>query len=322
VDPKIYSVGNIVFTRQAVQSDASQGWVDKLTYPFTGPWWIVAKLQGASYKIEHCSTKKTEKRHASDLSPYPPKLIPLQPFNGADNQYRQLYKQMSKNPCIQAGIKGFEPPMPLKVSAQFLTTDQSLDFSWPTLAKLNEELFPYPWSFGEEFDANLTSNTESVSQGFYMGPPPLAPKNSAPTIPPANVLTKKIIASSDQLFLISNRIGSGNVQEWCLVQVAFNATVSLYSSCLMDGRYLVDFYLPHPSDFHYNAINRQFWLQYHSQEDIISPTSSAYTHYILPSKTSEAYACQHHLQVFEPHSLGHLYLRTIQLCYHSRSQES
>ncbi len=63
----------------------------------------------------------------------------------------------------------------------------------------------------------------------------------------------------------------------------------------MDSHYLMDFYLPHPSDFHYNAINRQFWLQYHSQEDIIGPTSSAYTHYIWSLETSEAYACQHHL---------------------------
>jgi hypothetical protein len=118
---------------------------------------------------------------------------------------------MSKHPYIQAGIKDFESPMPFKVSAQFLTTDQSLDFSWPTLAKLNEDLFPYPWSFGKEFNANLTGNTEIVSQGFYMGPPPSAPMYSAPTIPPANVLAKPIIASSDQLFFISHSIGLGNV---------------------------------------------------------------------------------------------------------------
>jgi hypothetical protein len=170
--------------------------------------------------------------------------------------------------------------MSFKVSAQFPTTDRSLDFSWPTLAKLNKDLFLYPWSFGKEFDANLTCNMEIVSQGFYVGPPPLEPKYSAPTVPPANVLAKLIIAHLDQLFFILHPIGSGNVQEWSLVQVAFNATESLYSSCLMDSHYLVDFYLPHPLDFHYNAINKWFWLQYHSQEDIIGPTSSAYTHYI------------------------------------------
>ncbi len=216
-DPKIYSVGDIDFARQAVRSDASWGWVDKLPYPFTGPWQIVAKLLGTSYKIKHFSMKKTEKQHASDLSPYPPKLIPLQPLNDADNQYGQLHKQMSKNPYIQAGIKGFEPPMLFKVSAQFLTTDRSLDFSWSTLAKLNKDHFPYPWSFGKDFDANLTSNMEIVSQGFYTGPPPSAPKYSAPTIPPANVLAKQIMLvqikfSSYRTLLAQATFESG---AWC-----------------------------------------------------------------------------------------------------------
>ena len=77
--------------------------------------------------------------------------------------------------------------------------------------------------------------------------------------------------------------------------MAFDATMSLYSSCVVDGRYLVDFYLPHPSDTRYNAINKRFWLQYHSHDDIVGPTSSALTHYIRPSDTSEAYAKRHRL---------------------------
>ena len=40
-----------------------------------------------------------------------------------------------------------------------------------------------------------------------------------------------------------------------------------YSSCLINGQYLVDFYIPHPSDYRYNAIlNQRFWLQYHSRD--------------------------------------------------------
>ncbi len=139
--------------------------------------------------------------------------------------------------------------MPFKVSAQILTTDWSIDFSWPTLAELNEDLFPYPWSYGKEFDGTLIGDTDIVPQGFFIGPPPLAPKYSAPMIPPTNVLAKQIIASSDKLLFILHSTGSGKVQEWRLVRVAFNATVSLYTSCLMDGHYLVDFYLPHPLHF-------------------------------------------------------------------------
>ena len=47
-DPKVYSVNNIVFARCSIRSDSSRGWVDKLSYPFTGPWRIVASLQNAS----------------------------------------------------------------------------------------------------------------------------------------------------------------------------------------------------------------------------------------------------------------------------------
>jgi hypothetical protein len=67
-DPKIYSVGDTVFIRCATQSDAGRGQVDKLIYPFTGPWLITAKLDSASYEIKHVVTKRNDKKHALDLS--------------------------------------------------------------------------------------------------------------------------------------------------------------------------------------------------------------------------------------------------------------
>jgi hypothetical protein len=84
-DPCIYSIGDIVFARRAVKSDAARGNVDKLQYAFTGPWRVTAALPGASYELEHCDkTLKKEKKHASDLSPYPTELIPFQPVDGAN----------------------------------------------------------------------------------------------------------------------------------------------------------------------------------------------------------------------------------------------
>jgi hypothetical protein len=94
------------------------------------------------------------------------------------------------------------------------------------------------------------------SPGFYTGPPPSTLTYSAPDIPPANVLAQRIILSRDRLFFISHTIGSGDICKWHLVCVAFETTMSLYSSCLVDGRYLVDFYIAHPSDSWYNAINK------------------------------------------------------------------
>ena len=45
----------------------------------------------------------------------------------------------------------------------------------------------------------------------------------------------------------------------------------------------------------YNAINQQYWLQYHGIEDTQIPTSSSETHLIQPSNTSATYAACHHL---------------------------
>jgi hypothetical protein len=85
------------------------------------------------------------------------------------------------------------------------------------LAKLNQKLFPYPWSFGKDFKMHLDDDASIPSPGFYTGPPPSVPKYSTPNIPPANVLAQRIIASLDKLFFVSHPIRSGDVREWCLV---------------------------------------------------------------------------------------------------------
>ena len=140
--PHLYSVGNIVFGKQAVQSEAAQGRVDKLLYPFTGPLKIMRKLDGASFKIEHCLTKRIDKKHSLALSPYPSEIIPVGPVDGADNQFGQLNKQISGSPYIQAGIDGFKLPKPFHVSEHYLTTQtDNTPFHWPTLEEMNYELF-------------------------------------------------------------------------------------------------------------------------------------------------------------------------------------
>jgi hypothetical protein len=84
-NPPIYTKGNIVFARHGMQSNAKQGCVNKLMHPFTGSWWIVKSLPGASYEIECLNTSRQDKKHASNLLPYPPELNPFQPVNTADN---------------------------------------------------------------------------------------------------------------------------------------------------------------------------------------------------------------------------------------------
>jgi hypothetical protein len=48
-----------------------------------------------------------DKKHAVDLLPYPPELIPFEPINTTDNRYSQLYWTVGKSPYKETGIDGF-----------------------------------------------------------------------------------------------------------------------------------------------------------------------------------------------------------------------
>ena len=84
------------------------------------------------------------KKHAYDLTPYPPKLNPFKPVDGADTQYGQLYRPIGEPPFKGAGLKGFTPPAPFQVANLFVDIGDFKDFCWPTLLELNDELDPYP----------------------------------------------------------------------------------------------------------------------------------------------------------------------------------
>ncbi len=151
------------------------------------------------------ATKRKDKKHALDLSPYPAELIAFQPLDGADNQFGQIHWKISDHLYKEAGIKGFTPPNPFRVSANSITTSDTLAFQWPTLAELNDKLCPRPWSHNEEFNQYLSGDVDSsnIVPGFYTGPPPSAPLCASLTIPPAAVLAQQIIKSSDKLISLS-----------------------------------------------------------------------------------------------------------------------
>ena len=296
-DPRVYSPGDIVFARRATRSDASRGRVGKLEYKFTGPWRIVASLHGGSYSLEHClHPKRTDKKHASDLTPYPSELIPFEPVDGADTRYGQLYRPIGANPFKEAGLKGFEPPAPFRVSQHFLDVGDFKDFRWPTLSELNDELDPYPWRNDNEQRRVLSDDPPILPPVMYHGPPPSPPAipTSEPTPPTIVELAPKIISSADKLFFIAYKLGSSSCREWRLIRVAFADTISLYPSALQDGRFLVEFYVLHPSDVRYNATNQRYWLQYSDRTGICNDHLNA--HLITPSDTSEDRAKRHNLR--------------------------
>jgi hypothetical protein len=280
-DPQIYSLGDIVFALRAVKSVAIQGHVDKLQYAFTGPWHNSAILTGASYELEHCNNpSKKEKKHASDLSPYPTELIPFQPVDGPDTQYGQIYKPISAHPFKEAGLKGFSPLQPFKLAANLAQTDQCTVFLWPSLSELNDKIAPFPWASDAEYERYLTGDSISTLPVLTSGPPPAAPTHTTPTVPAIHLLTAAIIKSMDQLFFVSHSIGANDAWEWRLARLAFSNSVSLYPSCMLDGQFLFEFYICHPADWRYNAVNQRYWLQFHGCEDIAHPSLSTNTHLI------------------------------------------
>ncbi len=203
-----YAVGNIKFARRAVQSDAQREPVNKLQYAFTGPWKVISVLLGASYELEHCENAgRKDKKHAANLSPYPPELIPFKPVDGADTQYGQLYKPITAHPFKEAGLKGFTPRQSYQLAPSHLAQIQpGRDFHWPSLSELNEEITPFPWLNDDEFQCYLADDSFAVLPVMATGPPPSAPHHVILLIPAIHLLTASIIRSIDRLFFVSHRL--------------------------------------------------------------------------------------------------------------------
>jgi hypothetical protein len=218
-DPRVYEVGDSVFARRATRSDSKRGRVDKLMHPYTGPWRIVALLPGASYQLEFATDpKRHDKKHASDLSPYPPELIPFEPLDGPDNRYSQLHKPFGPMPYKEAGIDGFTPPRPFAIASHFARRGDHNDFQWPTLAKLNDELdHDFEWRDDDERARYFSHDVVEDEPVMYHGPPPSPAAVRQPSVPPISILVKSIIDSTDRLFFVSHSLGNPSIREWRLI---------------------------------------------------------------------------------------------------------
>ena len=227
------------------------------------------------------------------------------PLDGADNRYGQLYKPIQSHPFSDAGIKGFEPIQPFKLpsndndpSSNFLAAGNIQDFHWPTLSELNDEFSPFPWTNDSERDHVLGGNSCATVPILYNGPAPPAPQAGSRGLPSPETILAGIVQSMDKLFLIAHSIGTNHAKEWRLVRVSFEDSLRLRPSCLQDGRFLLDFYILHPSDVRYNATNQRYWLQYHPIGQLTTPMTSVEAHLIRPSDTSEAHAARKKLVPF------------------------
>ena len=263
---------------------------------------MIAKLAGGSYRLESVrSPGRFEKKHSSDLSPYPLQLVPFEPTDGPDTRFSEFNKPIQNNPFSAAGIEGYKIPEPFKlpdnIAAHFLQGTDETSFNWPSIAELNDEMFPFPWFPGEKENLLMADSIESIPV-MYDGPAPSPPSSVKPSIPDITNLASSIIASIDKLFFVSYKVGSGSYREWKLIRVNLKDSMAHHPACLQDGRFLVEVYIPHPDDSRYNNVNQRFWLQYHSSGDIINPSELAMTHLVRPSDTSEALALRKGLVPF------------------------
>ena len=305
--PREYAVGDKVFARRSVKSDKSRGVVGKIKNAYTGPWEIVSKAEGGSYNLRHAVDGRVGKRHAMHLSPFPHELIPFEPVDGPDNVYGQLYKPIERDPYKAASIKGFqpyephkEPQTPLSLLTDADNSDEAGPIHFPTLDELNAEVSD--WN-EEEIKKVLRSDDLCEEFEIYVGtiapapPPPPAPVDPM-RVPDIGALSTAILTSDDKLFFIAHRIPGSNVAEWNLVGVALQETLSLHPTAMQDGRFLVNFYICHPADTRYNAINQRYWLEYHPKIEDSNTNHRATAHLIRPTSTSAAYATAEGLRPF------------------------
>ena len=117
-------------------------------------------------------------------------------------------------------------------------------------------------------------------------------------VPDLGALSAAILTSNDKLFFIAHRIPGSNVAEWNLVSVALTETVSIHPTAMQDGQFLVNFYICHPADIRYNAINQRYWLEYHPKLEDSNTNHRATAHLIRPTSTSAAYVTADGLRPF------------------------
>jgi hypothetical protein len=157
---------------------------------------------------------------------------------------------------------------------------------------------PFCWESDEEHWRYMDKNIITSVPAFWIGPPLAAPVHPIPAVPSIQLLAAAIVWSTDHLFFVSYRFGDNNAQEWQLARVAFMDSMSLYPSCMLDGRFLFKFYICHPADWRHNAVNQQYWLQLHSVDDLCFPHLASDTHLVRPCDTSDSYATHHKLMSF------------------------
>ena len=85
---------------------------------------------------------------------------------------------------------------------------------------------------------------------------------------PFNILIQSIIQSNDKLFFIAYNCPNENRKEWKLVQLDFSQSMKKHSSCLQDGKFIVNFLIMHPKDTGVWFQHKRYWIEYHKIQSL------------------------------------------------------
>jgi hypothetical protein len=157
---------------------------------------------------------------------------------------------------------------------------------------------PFCWASEYERQRYFDKPTITPDPAFPIGPHPALPVHPVPAISSVQLLVAANVWSTDHLFFVSCKFSTNNAREWWLAWVAFMDSMSLYPSCTLDGRFLVEIYICHPADWCNNAVNQRYWLQLHGVDDLCYPHQASDTHLVCPSDMSDSYATHHKLMPF------------------------
>ena len=162
------------------------------------------------------------------------------------------------------------------------------DASFPSLSELNDKLIK--WEPGkaarvladDELYTPIKVYKASVLTSDLQDAPLPMPL-VVPTVHLLATLSTYIVPSRHRLFFISHRLPGGITSEWYFVRVALLEMLLCHPSAFQDRRFLVNFYIMHPSDRIFNDVNQRYWFEHHLCNRSNSSTHQHTAHLLRPS---------------------------------------
>jgi len=310
-EPFQFHVGDFVLAKKQVKSVKASGRVAKLEYNINGPWQVIDTLPGGSYLLESVTTTKQIRKKGSELYLCPRHVVPFAPLEGSDLSFGNINRKLADDPYQAIGISGFKPlilpsqnPSLAPAASSDHAASAALSRLVDTSVVLESSIEPFPTL--DDLDREYT---ELAPQTVL--PPPLSQDTGKEVLSPASFrrstsfsgqppspsdLGSALVLSTDRLFFICFKLPTSEYKEWRVVQVQFDTSCSLRSSCLTTGQYLCHFLICHPDDKGYDPVNQRYWTEYHEQ--VSSTQLGSLFHLVRPTEASSAYLASKKLVPF------------------------